>query len=132
VYIDTSALLALLNADDELHSDALAAYARLTSERAPLVVSGWVIAEFLNGASAVSMRASAVRLYDALRESPRVVYVEVSQWSWEAALALYRSRPDKAWSLIDCASIWECEQRGVRRVFTRDHHFRQAGLETLL
>jgi predicted nucleic acid-binding protein len=48
------------------------------------------------------------------------------------ALCLYESRPDKRWSLVDCASMIICQRMKIGRVFTHDHHFRQAGFEILL
>jgi predicted nucleic acid-binding protein len=51
VLIDTAALLALVNADDSLHQRASTAYRDLTIARSPLVLTEWVLAEFLNGAS---------------------------------------------------------------------------------
>lgn len=132
VFVDTVALLAVVNADDELHQRTVEVYRALSRDRAPLLTTEWVLAEFLNGASSLRMRASALKLHAALRASPRVTIIEVSHDSWERGLALFASRPDKEWSFVDCVSIGECEPRGVRRVLTRDHHFRQAGFETLL
>ena len=48
------------------------------------------------------------------------------------AIGLYELRPDKEWSLVDCASMLICEKRGIRRVLTSDRHFEQAGFEILL
>ncbi len=132
VLIDTVALLALVNADDELHQRTASVYRTLAHERAPLLTTHWVLAEFLNGASSIAMRGSALKLHGALRASARVTIVEASSESWERGLALYSARPDKEWSFVDCTSISECELRNVRRVLTSDRHFKQAGLETLL
>jgi uncharacterized protein len=132
VFVDTVALLALINADDELHRRTVEVYNELSRDRAPLLTTEWVLAEFLNGASSLPMRAGALALHAALRASSRVTIVEVSHDSWERGLALYAARSDKEWSFVDCASMAECEPRQIRRVLTRDHHFKQAGLETLL
>jgi predicted nucleic acid-binding protein len=47
---------------------------------------------------------------------------------WE----LYRSRPDKEWSLTDCTSIVILQKEQIEQVFTSDHHFEQAGFVKLL
>ncbi len=44
-----------------------------------------------------------------------------------AAVALYRSRADKNWSLIDCLSFVIVERRAVTDALTTDRHFEQAG-----
>ena len=44
----------------------------------------------------------------------------------------WESRPDKEWSLVDCASFVVMQQRGLTEVLTTDHHFEQAGFVRLL
>jgi predicted nucleic acid-binding protein len=62
VLIDTTALLALINRDDALHERTQLAYRELTVARSLLVVTEWVLAEFLNGASAPPLRKPAIEL----------------------------------------------------------------------
>ena len=52
--------------------------------------------------------------------------------SGERGLALYRARPDKAWSLIDCISFMVMTERGITEALTGDHHFEQAGFRAPL
>ena len=47
------------------------------------------------------------------------------------ALALYETRPDKQYSLVDCASMVMMRDRGIAHVLTNDHHFRQEGFTVL-
>jgi predicted nucleic acid-binding protein len=44
-----------------------------------------------------------------------------------AALALYESRPDKAYSLTDCRSMLALRTLAATEVLTNDHHFTQEG-----
>lgn len=132
VFIDTTALLALINADDALHDAASEAYSKLTRTGAALVTSDWVVAEFLNGASRPPMRGAAVQLLAAYRGSMRSTLLPASHEWWEAALALYGARPDKSWSFIDCTSIIACREQQVTQVLTHDRHFEQAGFELLI
>ncbi len=132
VFIDTVALLALVNADDALHDRTVRAYGDLTTTRTTLVTTEWVLAEFLNGSSRPPLRAAALGLVNALRTSARVSIDHASHDAWERTLALYADRPDKSWSFVDCASVLACEGRRIRRVLTHDQHFAQAGLEVLI
>ncbi|MBC7084313.1 MAG: hypothetical protein H5T95_12635 [Firmicutes bacterium] len=45
VYVDTSAFLAVLNADDENHERASSTWTDLVAWRTPLVCSSYVVAE---------------------------------------------------------------------------------------
>lgn len=43
------------------------------------------------------------------------------------ALTLYERRPDKGFSLTDCASMILMRRLSIDHVLTNDHHFRQEG-----
>ena len=47
------------------------------------------------------------------------------------ALTLYKSRPDKEYSLTDCISMQTMRREGLTEVLTNDHHFtvrRESGM----
>ena len=132
VFIDTSALLALINSDDALHADAVRVRDSLDAADTSLVSSEWVLAELLNHTAARGRKRAGIRAVQAMLASARTVVEPATTEAWNEAFALYRLRTDKDWSLVDCASILICERRGIRRVFTHDRHFAQAGLEVLL
>ncbi len=50
----------------------------------------------------------------------------------DRGIALYDQRPDKAWSLTDCISFVIMQDHGLRGALTGDHHFEQAGFDTLV
>lgn len=50
---------------------------------------------------------------------------------WNRGMELYRSRPDKAWSLTDCLSFQIMWDHGITDALTGDHHFGQAGFNAL-
>ena len=58
--------------------------------------------------------------------------VEPDPALWRRGLALYRTRPDKAWSLTDCISFIVMTDHGLTDALTGDHHFEQAGFRALL
>jgi predicted nucleic acid-binding protein len=51
---------------------------------------------------------------------------------FDMAFTLYGNRPDKSWSLTDCASFVVMRERGLTEALTTDEHFRQAGFRALL
>jgi len=88
----------------------------------------WVFTEFLNSFSRPdNARRSAVMLVTLLLKNPAVEVVHADHAAFQQAFALYSSRPDKQWSLIDCMSFQLMWDRGVTHALAFDDHFWQAG-----
>lgn len=83
----------------------------------------WVLAEFLNAMQRPPARSLAIQMVEQLRQSRRVTILSASAEDWREGYDLYKSRPDKAWSLIDCISMRVCQERSVQDVFTSDRNF---------
>ena len=132
VFLDTSCLIALLRSQDHLHVKARRVLRDLAKGRTPFITTDWVLAEFLAGMAGPAMRVAAADAAATLLNDSSVEVIEASRSGFIAALDLYRSRTDKAWSLVDCSSMQVCRERGLKRVFTHDRHFQQAGFEVLL
>ena len=131
VFVDTWALLALINRDDARHAEAAALSKRFAAERRPLLISAWVLTEFLGGAARPPLRALAAESVQRISASPRVEVIYADQNDWQQAFAFYQAHAGKAWSLLDCLSILICRMRNISDVFTGDHHFEQAGLKAI-
>jgi len=69
---------------------------------------------------------------ETLRLSPWVHSVHIDQAKDAAAFALFQKRPDKLWSIVDCASFIVMQERGISQALTTDHHFEQSGFTRLL
>ena len=54
-----------------------------------------------------------------------------SRESFLAGLELYRARPDKRYSLVDCISMQTMRREGLTEVLTNDRHFEQEGFRPL-
>jgi hypothetical protein len=132
VFVDTVGWLALANKADGLHEAAQAWMLSHRDSSVTLVTSELVLVEFLNAMAHTSGRLIAAGFAARVLASSETVVEPMSHAEFVQALALYAARTDKGWSLVDCASIVTCEQRGITRVLTSDHHFEQAGLEVLL
>lgn len=132
IFLDTAALLALANTRDALHPQAKAERSRITAERHVVLTTEWVLTEFLNALQRPPARTLAIQMVEQLRQSKRVEILPAATKDWRAGYSLYQSRPDKAWSLVDCISMHLCQRQSIREVFTSDHNFTQAGYRILL
>lgn len=77
-------------------------------------------------------RPKIVAFIEGLKASPHVHNVHVNPSLDEQEWKLFADRPDKEWSLVDCASFVVMRRRGMSEALTTDHHFEQAGFSRLL
>jgi predicted nucleic acid-binding protein len=131
VFLDASGILALANRDDAPHVRSVDVYAELSAGACPLTTSDWVLTECLGRASRGPLRPAICRIVRRLQLSTRAQIVPATHQDWQRACDLLQARPDKEWFLVDCVSLLTCEDQGIHRVFSHDHHFVQAGLEVL-
>jgi uncharacterized protein len=99
-----------------------------------LITSQMVLTEFLNHYAALGQqfRERAVQVARQLENHADVEVVPQTAAQFEAALALYAQRPDKAWGLTDCASFLIMQAHGITEALAHDEHFQQAGFVPLL
>ena len=131
-FIDTVFVHVLVNSRDQWHPQALGWQQRLSPRHPRYVTTEYVLLEIADGLAAVRYRLQAVRSVRAFLANPNVDIVPASAELLSAALALYENRPDKEWSLTDCASFFVMGQRNLTDALAGDDHFRQAGFRALL
>jgi predicted nucleic acid-binding protein len=104
----------------------------IISQPTPLVTTRAVLLEIGNALSKKRYRQAAGELLDALERDPQVEIVLITEELYQQALALFCSRLDKEWGLIDCVSFIVMQERGLTDALTTDEHFEQAGFRALL
>lgn len=67
----------------------------------------------------------------AILAKPVIRVIPQSRESFLAGLQLYRARPDKGYSLVDCISMQTMCKEGLTEVLTNDRHFEQEGFRAL-
>jgi len=135
IFWDTSAFVALGNRDDELHEAAVLASTELVNVRAQILTTDAVLTEVANAFSKISFRPMARRIIEAFYQSVEMgsaQLVHVDRPLWQRGWQLFLDRPDKDWGLTDCISFVVMKDMKLRRAFTSDHHFEQAGYAKLI
>jgi uncharacterized protein len=128
VFADTFALIAWLNPRDQAHAKVVAFLDGFTGR---LVTTEWVLMEVADALSALQARAAVVAFLRAVRADPLFEVVGYEPAVYDAGFDLFANRPDKAWSLTDCISFAVMAKRGLTDALTADHHFEQAGLNSV-
>ena len=120
---DSSAILALLDADDADHERAVRVAQRIASERRPSFITNYIEAEA--HALLLHKLGRALALEWLLRGGLPVL--KVLPREEERAREILSRHSDKDWSLCDAISFAVIELREVRTAFSFDRHFRQYG-----
>jgi len=129
VFVDTSAILALVHRDDACHERAVDAYTQLRNEAASLLTTSYVL---LESVSLVQRRLSVQASIEVGERILRGYTVHwVDEWLHRAGWLTYREQARRLLSLVDCVSFAALEARSLRRVFAYDEHFRAAGYELI-
>lgn len=129
VYVDSSALLPLVNEADPDHARALGAFQALTGTGADLVTTSYVLVE----AGMLVMRRYGSppfkTLGDVVMRSIDVIWVDedLHRRAWARAAQSRRNGP----SLVDWVGFLTMRDLGIDRALTLDEHFRKQGFETL-
>lgn len=132
VFVDTACVVALLNETDEHHAAANRLF-NVVRSRSRLVTTRAVCLEIGNSfAKSPDDRASAAGFLEEIEEADDITIVPVGEDLYSRALRLFGERPDKQWSLTDCASFVVMQERGITVALTTDRHFAQAGFLPLL
>jgi predicted nucleic acid-binding protein len=129
VFVDTSALLPILNQDDADFPQALRIWERLATEQAVLMTSNYVLVESM---ALIQNRLGMEAVRD-LQESfvPLFQIVWVTEALHQMGVAALLAASRRQLSLVDCVSFAVCRQRQVEQVFAFDEHFSQQGFSCL-
>ncbi len=125
---DSSAILALLDADDADHGQAVAVVRQIAFEQRPSFITNYIEAE----AHALLLRRLGRTLAREWLLSGGVPVARVLPAEEQRAKEMLTLYTDKNWSLCDAISFAVLEARRVSAAFTFDHHFRQYGRVSVL
>ena len=130
IFVDTSAMLALLDRNDISHALAARIWQRLINEKHELFTTNYVLVETATLLQA-RIGIEAVReLQDTIAPLLKPIWIDkaVHESSMQALLLANLRRL----SLVDCSSMTVARQSGIDRFFAFDRHFSERGFTCLL
>lgn len=130
VFIDTSAWVAIFNAQDKHHKSVSQALDNLTEQGALLITSDYIIDETVTTILTRSNHANACSFLDQFDGLP-VATIPVFPVYFGPAQRLFRRYGDKGFSFTDCASFVYMQAHEVHTALTLDKHFAQMGFAVL-
>jgi len=129
VFVDTSALLAVLDADDANHQAAQRIWERVITAGDTLVSHNYVLVE----ASALISRRLGLEAGRVLESDvvPILRVIWMTRDAHAAAVSAHLLAARRSLSLVDCASFEVMRRAGIRTAFAFDRHFSEYGFELL-
>jgi predicted nucleic acid-binding protein len=129
VFVDTSALYAVLDRDDANHTAAAECWRRLVSDGADLLTHNYVLVE----TCALTQRRLGTPALRVLHEDVvplfRIEWIGEQRHRHAVDMAVMGAR--KNLSVVDCASFAVMREAGVKRAFCFDRHFLEFGFEVV-
>ncbi len=124
VFVDTSALIAHLDADDLRHAQVCSAFAAFESD--DLVTHGYIVAESIAVARRRLGTDAVIALVDEVLPAIELLAVEAGVYA--AALSRYRESLPTGTSFVDHLSFEVMAREGIGIAFALDADFGSAGV----
>lgn len=132
LFLDTSYLIAVENADDQYHKTASKHWRDLLkSSPRPLVSSSYVLVEVVTLLNNRGLHSKAVELGNSLLSSRLFNIVHVDEELFYEGWNYFQKYKDKTYSLTDCISFVLMKKLDITESLTFDKHFVQAGFVKL-
>lgn len=129
IFVDTSAFLAVLDADEVNHAAAKTLWQQLVSQEASLVCTNYVIVETFALAQR-RLGIDAVRTFqEDILPVVAVHWVDAAAHAESVAALLIAGRRDL--SLVDCVSFNIMRKTGLEVAFAIDRHFPDQGFSAI-
>ena len=120
---DSSAILALLDADDADHARAVSVARQIAAEARPSVITNYIEVE----AHALLVRKLGRAIARQWLLTGGLPVLRVLPAEEQHAKEILARHSDKDWTLCDAISFALLDARHVTKAFTFDHHFQQYG-----
>jgi uncharacterized protein len=129
MFLDTSGLLALLDAREPLHQQACDRYAGASSR----ITHGFVLAELVALGNARRVPSGTVlQFLMRLIANPDIDTIWPDEALASQALALLNTRQGRGYSMCDAVSFILMRARNVDDALSTDQHFKDEGFQQLL
>ena len=132
IFVDSFAWIAAINKSDNYHEISLRILEELLNKHAKLITTNYVVVETINALIKAELRKTVIEFIDKLGKSPSVQIVKITDEIYNNAWTLYQQRMDKDWGIIDCTSFEVMQMFNIRKAFTGDKHFEQAGYSLIV
>lgn len=131
IFIDTSALIALMNKKDQFHARAIDILALITKGNNDLIISSHVFAETVTRIARKVSAKQAILAGNIIRNNDRIKIIIPQENLIDDAWRIFQKYQDQTFSFVDCISFALMKELRLTKAFAFDKHFKIIGFETL-
>jgi uncharacterized protein len=129
IFVDTSALFALINSNDEFHGQANDQWKLLLEKKDSLFSNNYVILESI---SLIQRRYGMEWIHGLQTDVLSLIEIAwVDETQHQAAVNTFLKSNRRQLSLVDCSSFETMNRLGIETVFAFDEHFREQGFNVI-
>jgi predicted nucleic acid-binding protein len=129
IFIDTSAIIAFMNEDDEFYKDSFGIFSKLLEERAKIISSNYILLEtMVILKNRIGIEAVKVLKNDIL---PVIKTCWIDEDVHNFCVNTQIAADRKKVSFVDYTSFEIMRRLNIRQAFTFDNHFKDMGFEIL-
>jgi predicted nucleic acid-binding protein len=129
IFVDSSALLALINTRDGFHNQAKKQWQLSLANKETLFSNNYVILESVS----LIQRRFGMNWIGTLQSEvlPLIEIAWIDEGQHQAAMSVFIKESRRQLSLVDCSSFETMRRLGIQKVFSFDEHFREQGFEVI-
>lgn len=127
LFLDTSFVIALEDADDQNHDKAMLYWKKFKKKPCKLVTTSYIFDETVTLLKRRLGFVKAVEVGKRLLESSLIEMVYILKEDFLKAWEMFLKHKDKGYSFTDCLSFLIMEKMDIKKALTFDEHFRQMG-----
>ena len=129
LWLDTSAILAVLDADDINHKKAKRIWSSIIANREIIITSNYILLETISILqNRLGLEAVRTFQFDLL---PLLNIAWINEADHNAGIMSVLTSGKRKLSLVDCTSFEVMNRLSLTRVFTFDKHFKEQGFDPL-
>ncbi len=130
VFADTSAFIAIFDAKDQYHQEALIKQKQIQEEKFPIFTSNIILYETLTWIAIKLGANQAVQFGEGiLRKSPLLRIFYLGREDELSSIQILQKYRDLPLSFADASTIHLVHQHQLDRIFSFDEHFKKANLQ---
>jgi len=131
IFIDTSALIAIMNKKDQYHARAIDIFTATAKGKNSIIITSHVFAETITRIERKVSVKQAILAGKMLLNNNGIKIIIPQEDIIDSAWNIFQKYQDQEFSFVECISFAVMKEMRITKAFAFDKHFKIVGFETL-